>query len=65
MRILGPNEIGKGILIEYDAGFIDPKTKNNSYIMESQNFLDHSKPFEFYAVLQKYNTPNRNGRICK
>ena len=63
MRILGPNEIGKGILIEYDAGFIDPKTKNNSYIMESQNFLDHSKPFEFYAVLQKYNTPNRNGRI--
>jgi hypothetical protein len=25
--------------------------------------LDHSKPFEFYAVLQKYNTPNRNGRI--
>jgi hypothetical protein len=24
--------------------------------------LDHSKPFEFYAVLQKYNTPNRNGR---
>jgi hypothetical protein len=25
--------------------------------------LDYSKPFEFYAVLQKYNTPNRNGRI--
>jgi hypothetical protein len=25
--------------------------------------LDHSKPFEFYAVLQKYNTPNRNGRL--
>jgi hypothetical protein len=25
--------------------------------------LDHSKPFEFYAVLQKYNTPNRNGRV--
>jgi hypothetical protein len=24
--------------------------------------LDHSKPFEFYAVLQKYDTPNRNGR---
>jgi hypothetical protein len=31
--------------------------------MESKSFLDHSKPFEFYAVLQKYNTPNRNGRI--
>ena len=25
--------------------------------------LDHSKPFEFYAVLQKYDTPNRNGRL--
>jgi hypothetical protein len=32
-------------------------------LQESKNFLDHSKPFEFYAVLQKYNTPNRNGRI--
>ena len=25
--------------------------------------MDYSKPFEFYAVLQKYNTPNRNGRV--
>ena len=25
--------------------------------------LFRSKPFEFYAVLQKYNTPNRNGRV--
>ena len=31
--------------------------------MESKTFLDHSKPFEFYAVLQKYNAPNRNGRV--
>ena len=30
---------------------------------ENRDMLDHSKPFEFYAVLQKYNTPNRNGRI--
>ena len=22
MKILGPNEIGKGILVEYDAGYI-------------------------------------------
>ena len=63
LRILNPNETGKGILIEYDAGFISPKTGHNSYILESNNFLDHSKPFEFYAVLQKYNTPNRNGRV--
>ena len=63
MKILGPNETGKGILIEYDAGFINPKSMDNHFIMESKSFLDHSKPFEFYAVLQKYNTPNMNGRI--
>ena len=64
LKILNPNEIGKGILIEYDAGYISPKEKHNlNFIKESKNFLDHSKPFEFYAVLQKYDTPNRNGRI--
>jgi len=63
MKILGPNETGKGILVEDDAGYINPNSKNNQYIMESKSFLDHSKPFEFYAVLQKYDTPNRNGRV--
>jgi len=63
MKILKPGELGRGILIEYDAGFISPKNERNSYIMEQKKTLDHSKPFEFYAVLQKYNTPNRNGRI--
>jgi len=65
LKILSPTDIGKkGILIEYDAGYISPKDKHNlSMIQESKDFLDHSKPFEFYAVLQKYDTPNRNGRI--
>ena len=63
LQILKPGQSGKGILIEEDAGFISPTTENNSYIMESKTMLDHSKPFEFYAVLQKYNTPNRNGRV--
>jgi Prohead core protein serine protease len=64
MKILAPNEIGKGILIEYDAGYVSPTESHNAEILkESKNFLDYSKPFEFYAVLQKYNTPNRNGRI--
>ena len=63
-KILGPNDSGKGILIEYDAGYVNPKEgRNYELIKESSNFLDHSKPFEFYAVLQKYNTPNRNGRV--
>jgi hypothetical protein len=64
LRILQPNESGKGILVEYDAGYINPtETRNVNIIRESKDMLDHSKPFEFYAVLQKYNVPNRNGRI--
>jgi hypothetical protein len=64
LKILGPRDIGKGILVEYDAGYIDPNERRNlSMIRENRDMLDYSKPFEFYAVLQKYNTPNRNGRI--
>jgi hypothetical protein len=63
-KVLAPNEIGKGILIEYDAGYVSPtEFSNDKIISESFNAGDHSKPFEFYAVLQKYDTPNRNGRI--
>jgi len=64
-KILGPRDSGKkGILIEYDAGYINPKERRNlDVINENRDMLDHSKPFEFYAVLQKYDTPNRNGRI--
>lgn len=64
LKILGPSDSGKGILIEYDAGYVNPRENGNAEIIrESKDFLDHSKPFEFYAVLQKYNTPNRNGRL--
>jgi hypothetical protein len=64
LKILGPTDSGKGILIEYDAGYINPRENGNAEIIkENKDFLDYSKPFEFYAVLQKYNTPNRNGRV--
>ena len=63
LKIIKPGEIGKGILIEYDAGYVSPRTEHNSFILEQKSYLDYSKPFEFFAVLQKYNTPNRNGRI--
>ena len=65
LKINTNNELNKkSILIEYDAGYINPtETRNVEIIKESKGILDHSKPFEFYAVLQKYNTPNRNGRI--
>jgi hypothetical protein len=63
MKVLGPSDIGKGILIEYDAGSISPgDSRNAQVIKESYGDLDHSKPFVFYATLQKYDIPNRNGR---
>ena len=64
MKILGPNDTGKGILVEWDAGNINPKdSRNAQVIQESYGHLDHSQPFEFYATLQKFDTPNRNGRV--
>ena len=64
MKILGANEQGKGILVEWDAGYVSPTdSRNVAMIKESYGQLEHSKPFEFYAVLQKYGTPNRNGRV--
>ena len=64
LPIIKPGQVGKGILIEYDAGYVSPTHDFNSKVLrESKDFSDFSKPFEFYAVLQKYNTPNRNGRI--
>jgi hypothetical protein len=61
MKVLGPKETGKGILIEYDAGFISPK-ENKSIISEMKE-IDFSEDIILYAVLQKYDTPNKNGRI--
>ena len=64
MKILGPNDSGKGILVEWDAGFVNPNDSRNAQVIkESYGQLDHSKPFEFYATLQKFDTPNRNGRV--
>jgi hypothetical protein len=63
MKVLGPNETGKGILIEYDAGHISPEDyKNKNIITEIQN-KDTDQDLILYAVLQKFDTPNKNGRI--
>jgi hypothetical protein len=61
MKILGPNETGKGILIEYDAGHISPH--DNQRIISEMKDTDFSEDIILYAVLQKYDTPNKNGRI--
>ncbi len=61
MKVLGPKETGRGILIEYDAGFISPD-ENKTVITEMKG-VDFSEDIILYAVLQKYDTPNKNGRI--
>jgi hypothetical protein len=59
LRILEANELGHGILIEMDAGFVSPKDEKNIKVLQEAANLD----YRFYAVLQKYDTPNRNGRF--
>jgi len=63
LRLLEAHEVGFGILVETDAGYISPKDEFNAKILQEQKSMDYRNPFEFYAVLQKYNTPNRNGRF--
>jgi len=61
MKVLGPNETGKGILIEYDAGHVSPK--ENKKIISEMKDMDFSQDVILYAVLQKFDTPNKNGRV--
>jgi hypothetical protein len=63
LRILEANEQGHGILVEMDAGYISPSYEPNAKVLKEAANHDYRNPFEFYAVLQKYNTPNRNGRF--
>jgi hypothetical protein len=61
MKVLGANETGKGILIEYDAGHVSPE--DNKKIIAEMKDMDFSQDLILYAVLQKFDTPNKNGRI--
>jgi hypothetical protein len=62
MKILGPNDYNqRGFLIEYDAGYIS-YNDNKTFINEMKD-LDFTQDLILYAVLQKYDTPNKNGRI--
>jgi hypothetical protein len=46
-----------------DAGYVSPRDEMNAAFLKEAVKLDYKNPFEFYAVLQKYDTPNRNGRF--
>jgi hypothetical protein len=62
MKILGPNDYNqRGFLIEYDAGFISQE--DNKTVIREMKDLDFTQDLVLYAVLQKFDTPNKNGRI--
>lgn len=52
---------GRKLLIEYDAGYISPD--ENKGIISEMKGVNFSEDLILYAVLQKYDTPNKNGRI--
>jgi hypothetical protein len=62
MKILKPSEVGKGILIEYDAGQISP-SDNKKVIQEINDRSIQEGPIIFHAILQKSGVENRNGRV--
>lgn len=52
---------GRSLLIEYDAGYVS--YEDNVKILSEMKDVDFSQELILYAVLQKYDTPNKNGRI--
>ena len=67
MEILKNGQTGKkGILVEYDAGYISPN--NNKHFVNEVNKIAKGEPIieeplYVYAVMQKYDVENRKGRI--
>lgn len=62
MKILKPTDTDKkGILIEYDAGHISPN--DNKEVIKEMRDMKKDDSFVLYAVLQKFDTPNKNGRV--
>jgi len=66
IKLLLPGQTGYGMMIEQDAGYIEPKD-NKRFVSEMQKLGSGQpiieEPLILYAVLQKCNVENRNGRI--
>ena len=60
MRVLEAREIGHGILVEND-GYISPD--DNKRIIKEISEGTAGDEIYMNAILQKYDVPNRNGRI--
>jgi len=73
LKILKRNENGFGLLIESDAGYIDPTDKRNKEVIKEAfttigkidpaNYGKTTFPLELYVILQKSDIKNFNGRI--
>ena len=65
IKLILPGQTGRGILIENDAGYIDPKD-NKKIINEIQKLGETNSPVPdpliVTVVLQKYGVENKNGR---
>lgn len=60
-KILQAGEVGFGILIERDAGFISPEL-NKGLIIEDFK-IKPNQPILINCILQKWGVKNKNGRI--
>jgi len=68
ITILKPGKFGFGVMIEQDAGYIDPSHENNQKFINEVNRAIEGKfamvePLLVTVVLQKWGVKNRNGRI--
>lgn len=68
LKILKFGDVGSGVLIEHDAGYISPLETRNQPIIKEFTKLELGNKGDtgtlvVYVVLQKFNVKNRNGRI--
>lgn len=72
LKYLKAGQKGSGILIESDAGYIDPSdVRNRPFITEIQKLSEGAaaagkvmvEPLVLFVILQKYDVMNKNGRI--
>lgn len=66
-KVIRGGKTGTGLLIEGDAGFIEPNDIRNKPFITEMNKVGKGpimvEPLVLFVVLQKYGVENRNGRI--
>jgi hypothetical protein len=67
-KIIRAGKTGTGLLIESDAGFIEPRDIRNKPFLNEISKIGNAnaimvEPLVLFVVLQKYGVENKNGRI--